>query len=74
MSAVATPTLGPETSFEADPAERPAERLFQPHGTTLEDAILDLWEDLVAGRDAECPVCGGSISMIGCSSCGSELS
>jgi hypothetical protein len=52
----------------------PAEALFEPHGTTLEDVVLGLWEDLVAGRDASCPVCHESMSMIGCSSCGSELS
>ena len=74
MPAVATPSLGPDKSFEVSPDERPTERLFKPHGTTLEDAILDLWENLVAGRDAECPVCGGSISMIECADCGSELS
>jgi len=42
---------------------------------TLEDVILGAWEDLVEGRRAECPVCGGSMSMLeGCESCGSELS
>ena len=74
MSAVATRTRERDAHSEAHPAELPDERLFEPHGATLEDAILGLWEDLVAGRDALCPVCGGSMSMIGCSSCGSELS
>ena len=74
MSAVATPARKRDTHVEGAPADRPAERLFEPHGTTLEDSILELWDDLVAGRDAECPVCGDSISMIECASCGSELS
>jgi hypothetical protein len=74
VSAVATPARKRHADAEDGPAERPAERLFEPHGTTLEDAILELWDDLVAGRDAECPVCGDSISMIECASCGSELS
>ena len=74
MPAVATPTRERHEHAGDAPAERPAERLFEPHGTTLEDAILGLWDDLVAGRDAECPVCGGSISMIECADCGSELS
>ena len=74
MSAVASPARSRDTHVEDAPADRPAERLFEPHGTTLEDSILELWDDLVAGRDAECPVCGDSISMIECASCGSELS
>jgi hypothetical protein len=54
-------------------ASRP--RLFAPRGRTLEDVILGAWEDLAAGRHAECPVCGGSMSMLrGCDGCGSELS
>jgi hypothetical protein len=47
----------------------------EPRGRTLEDVILGAWEDLAVGRRAECPVCGGSMSMLhGCESCGSELS
>ena len=73
MPAVATP--GHEHATDREHAhEHPEERLFEPRGTTLEDSILALWEDLVAGRDAECPVCGSSMSMIGCTRCGSELS
>jgi hypothetical protein len=54
-------------------ATRP--RLSEPRGRTLEDVILGAWEALAAGRRAECPVCGGSMSMLhGCESCGSELS
>jgi DnaJ-class molecular chaperone len=50
-------------------------RLFEPRGVTLEDAVQGAWEELAAGRRAECPVCGGSMSMLeGCESCGSELS
>jgi tRNA(Ile2) C34 agmatinyltransferase TiaS len=50
-------------------------RLFEPHGSTLEDVVLGAWEDLVAGDPAECPVCGGSMRGAGgCRSCGSDLS
>jgi hypothetical protein len=73
MAAVATPARAVEPATD-EPGARPDQRLFEPHGATLEDAILGVWENLVAGRDAECPVCGGSMSMIECSSCGSELS
>ena len=59
---------------ERPPAEASAHRLFEPGGVTLEDAVLSVWEDLVANGRAECPVCGGSMSAAGgCESCGSEL-
>jgi hypothetical protein len=74
VPAVATRSRERDAHLGQSPAEASTERLFEPHGTTLEDVILELWEDLVAGRDATCPVCSGSMSMIGCSSCGSELS
>jgi hypothetical protein len=52
-----------------------SERLFEPRGDSFEDVILEVWEDLEAGRHADCPVCGGSMSMVdGCGDCGSELS
>jgi hypothetical protein len=71
----ATRTRDRDAHLEQPPVEAPDERLFEPRGTTLEDVVLGLWEDLVAGRDATCPVCNeGSMSMIGCSTCGSELS
>ena len=51
-----------------------ASRLFEPGGVTLEDAILAVWEELIAEGRAECPVCGESISADGgCPGCGSEL-
>jgi hypothetical protein len=60
---------------EESPTEATRPRLFEPRGRTLEDVILGAWEDLAAGRNAECPVCGGSMSMLrGCDGCGSELS
>jgi hypothetical protein len=74
VPAVATRTRERDVQLGRHPGAAPAERLFEPHGTTLEDVVLGLWEDLVAGRDASCPVCHESMSMIGCSSCGSELS
>jgi tRNA(Ile2) C34 agmatinyltransferase TiaS len=52
-------------------------RLFEPGGTTLEDVVLHVWEDLAAEGRAVCPVCGDSMSPAGdggCPACGSELS
>ena len=72
MAAVATrePALA-----ERPPAKAPAPRLFEPGGLTLEDVVLDLWEELVTAGRAECPVCGGSIAPAAkCGSCGAELS
>jgi hypothetical protein len=74
LTAVAT-----ETRRDSGPAkprtERSAERLFEPGGLTLEDVVLGAWEELVADGRAECPVCGGALSMLdGCAGCGSELS
>ena len=52
-----------------------AERLFESGGPTLEDVVLGAWEELVADGRAECPVCGGAMSMLGgCPECGSDLS
>ena len=60
---------------EPPPAEAPAPRLFEPGGSTLEDVVLGVWEDLIAEGRAECPVCGGLMSAAsGCRSCGTELS
>ena len=75
MSAIAI-----KPSFTARPIHPPrprhsAKRLFEPTGQTLEDAILGVWEDLVAGGRAGCPVCGGALhAAVGCECCGSELS
>ena len=70
MAAVATQ----ERLTEQSPANRSAGRLFEPGGTTLEDAVLDVWAELATYGEAECPVCGGSMSAVsGCDSCGAEL-
>jgi tRNA(Ile2) C34 agmatinyltransferase TiaS len=62
------------TVTERPPAEASAPRLFEPGGVTLEDAVLEVWEDLVTHGRAECPVCGGPMSAAGgCESCGAEL-
>ncbi len=59
---------------ERPPTEAPAPRLFEPGGSTLEDTVLGVWEDLVTIGRAECPVCGGSMDRTaGCESCGAEL-
>ncbi len=55
--------------------EGPTQKLFEPGGQTLEDVILGAWEELVADGRAECPVCGGAMTMLsGCKECGAELS
>ncbi len=71
MSALATLTTSerPQTEHSV-----PAPRMFSmPAGSTLEDKILGAWEDLGAHGQADCPVCGDSLSRQGCGSCGSEL-
>ena len=62
---------------------RPSRERASPHsvrrpcgstGSTLEDSILRVWEDLASGGPAECPVCRGSLEPSGCTNCGSLLS
>lgn len=73
MSAVATRERA-RGAVERGSAEQPVERLFEPSGPTLEDAILDVWRDLAGGEGVTCPVCTGEMSPGGrCQSCGSEL-
>jgi hypothetical protein len=56
-------------------SSRAASALFEPGGTTLEDSILGVWDELVAEGNAACPVCGDSMSAAGgCEACGAELS
>jgi hypothetical protein len=62
-----------------------APSLFQPvsAGRTLDDLIVALWEQLEAGRGADCPLCGGNMRpaygaharAIGgtCTACGSAM-
>ena len=45
-----------------------------PTGSTLEDVVLRVWEDLASGGPAECPVCRGALEPSGCTGCGSLLS
>ena len=74
MAVLATDIARDRGSAEPQ-TEGSAERLFEPGGLTLEDVVLGAWEDLVAEGRAECPVCGGAVSMRdGCSGCGSDLS
>ena len=73
MAAVAT--REPVAAAREDGSPQPrASRLFEPHGPTLEELILERWDALVVDGRAECPVCNGSMSAAGgCESCGSEL-
>jgi hypothetical protein len=71
MSAVAT---AEDRVRECDGAEAPAPRLFDPAGPTLEDAIVQTWDELADAGHAACPVCSGEMSRAGvCERCGSEL-
>ena len=74
MAAVATDVQ--RDSGPAGPrSEGSAERLFESGGPTLENVVLGAWEELVADGRAECPVCGGAMSLLGgCAECGSDLS
>jgi hypothetical protein len=59
---------------EVDSAERAAPRLFEPHGPTLEDAIVATWDELMSSDHATCPVCSADMSRTsGCETCGSQL-
>jgi tRNA(Ile2) C34 agmatinyltransferase TiaS len=52
----------------------PAQRLFDPSGPTLEDAIVAAWDELTVAGHAPCPVCSAEMSAAGrCDGCGSEL-
>ena len=67
-------TREPVRAHDAE-ADRRSSRLFEPQGATLEDAILRVWDDLLADGRAECPVCSATIALAGrCEACGSELS
>ena len=63
-------TLATDERPQTGPAAPP---LFEPTGSTLEDVILDAWEDLALAKKADCPVCGDSLRPSGCEGCGSEL-
>lgn len=53
----------------------PAPRLFEPGGPTLEDVVVEAWEELTVSGRAACPVCGGEMTPTrGCKGCGAELS
>ena len=73
MGAVATREPGVRAPGSGS-AEPPAQRLFEPQGPTLEDAILAIWEQLASGDDASCPVCSGELTRTrGCKDCGAAL-
>ena len=66
-------------STELAPARR-AERVGagrsghgRPPRLTLEDLVLNVWEDLGEGGLADCPVCRGPLEATGCRGCGSHL-
>ncbi len=63
----------PRAAEDSSPGARST--LFESGGTTLEDSILGVWEDLVAEGRAQCPVCAGAMDVTGgCEGCGAELS
>ena len=74
MNPLATET--PRNGGSAEPRTGgSAQKLFEPGGLTLEDVVLGAWEELVADGRADCPVCGGALSMLdGCAQCGSDMS
>jgi hypothetical protein len=74
VAAVATTDIARDSGSLEPQTERSTQRLFEPGGLTLEDVVLGAWEDLVADGRAECPVCGGELTMLGgCDDCGAEL-
>jgi hypothetical protein len=65
--------------------ERPAMLFCAPRGgSTLEDVLSGVWEDITAHRTAACPICDGAMtprygsgpSAVGgrCGTCATELS
>jgi hypothetical protein len=76
MGAVATRERQPGVpALDNGSAEPPGRRLFEPEGSTLEDAILATWQELATAEHAPCPVCAAELSRAGqCASCGSQLS
>jgi hypothetical protein len=71
-----------ETLTERPRGEGSAPKLFESGSVasgdagarTLEDVVLDVWEDLAMKGGADCPVCGGTLDRArGCSGCGAEL-
>jgi hypothetical protein len=71
---MAVATREPVRAHEAE-AEGRSSRLFEPRGATLEDAIIRVWDDLLADGRAPCPVCSAQIAAAGsCEACGSQLS
>jgi hypothetical protein len=74
VSAVATEIGQADGAADASVGDS-TQRLFEPGGPTLEDVVLRAWDELVADGHAECPVCGGAMSVLaGCEGCGAELS
>jgi hypothetical protein len=75
MTAVATREREVTAPRDRGSAEPPAQRLFEPKGPTLEDAIIATWRELAGAERTACPVCSAEMSRAGtCSACGSELS
>ncbi len=73
MSAVATRERE-RAGLEHGSGKPPTQRLFEPKGPTLEDAIVALWQELSSAEQAICPVCSGEMTRSGgCSGCGSQL-
>ena len=69
-TALAGSGLGAPRLLDPDELSAPARR--RP---TLEDAVLDAWQELRLRRSVACLVCGEPTEAAGeCAACGSELS
>jgi hypothetical protein len=70
-SAVAGRSVALEAPRLLDPDELPAPARRRP---TLEEAVLETWQELRLGRSAACLVCGEPTDAAGdCRACGSAL-
>jgi hypothetical protein len=71
-TAVAGPSVALEAPRLLDPDELPAPSRRRP---TLEEAILETWQELRLRRSAACLVCGEPTDAAGeCAACGASLS
>lgn len=73
MTALAAPGT-PTALMSPQPGHLPSWPMSVKKGSTLEDTILGVWEDLERRGRSSCPVCGGTdLTSRGCGDCGSVL-